>query len=284
MAQVTQRDVPGARIEIRDAEWLVRRTERTSRSGNIIYAVGISGIVRDKEAVFVETLEQGIEIVDPVLTDLVPDESPYFKDTLLYLEGQLQRSLPVSDKPVIAHKAAIDQLPFQLRPTEMALTAPRVRILIADDVGLGKTLEAGILVSELMRRGRAKRMLVVVTKSMLTQFQKEFWTRFSIPLTRLDSVGIQRVRNKIPSNHNPFHYFDRAIISIDTLKNDLQYRTAMENAWWDIIIIDEAHNVAERRNAGGGRSQRSKLAERLASRSDALVMLSATPHGVADLS
>ncbi|HIJ43797.1 MAG TPA: hypothetical protein HPP75_07435, partial [Rhodospirillaceae bacterium] len=99
---------------------------RSSRSGSIIYAVGISGIVRDKEAVFVENLEQGIEIVDPALTELVPDGSPYFKDTLLYLEGQLQRSLPVSDSPVIAHKAAIDQLPFQLRPTEMALVPPSV--------------------------------------------------------------------------------------------------------------------------------------------------------------
>jgi SNF2 family DNA or RNA helicase len=179
---------------------------------------------------------------------------------------------------VIAHKAAIDSLPFQLRPAEIALKAPRVRILIADDVGLGKTLEAGILASELMRRGRAMRILVIATKSMLTQFQKEFWSRFSIPLTRLDSIGIQRVRNRIPGNHNPFHYFDRAIISVDTLKNDLQYRTAIENAWWDLIIIDEAHNVAERRSAAGGQSQRSKLAERLAARSDALILLSATPH------
>lgn len=278
MAALEQSIVPGARIELRDAEWLVRRTEQSSRSGKLIYAVGLSGIVRDKEAVFVDSLEKKIEIVDPTLTELVPDQSPYFRDTLLYLEGQLQRSLPVSDKPVVADKAAIDQLPFQLRPAEMALSAPRVRMLIADDVGLGKTLEAGILASELIRRGRAKRILVVATKSMLTQFQKEFWTRFSIPLTRLDSVGIQRVRNKIPTNHNPFHYFDRAIVSVDTLKNDLQYRTAIEDAWWDLIIIDEAHNVAERRNSGGGQSQRSKLAERLASRSDALVLLSATPH------
>ena len=87
-------------------------------------------------------------------------------------------------------------------------------------------------------------------------------------------MGIQRVRRRIPSNHNPFHYHDRSIISIDTLKQDREYRTYLENAWWDIIVIDEAHNVAERAT----RSQRSRLAKRLCKRSDTLIMLSATPH------
>jgi len=164
---------------------------------------------------------------------------------------------------------------FQLDPAIQALKQPRQRILIADAVGLGKTLEAGVLLSELMRRGKGKRILVVAVKSMLTQFQKEMWSRFTIPLTRLDSLGIQRIRSYIPTNQNPFYYYDKAIISIDTLKQDAEYRTYLENAYWDIIVIDEAHNVAER---GTSSSMRARLARLLAQRSDTLIMLSATPH------
>ena len=132
----------------------------------------------------------------------------------------------------------MDPLPYQFNPALQALAQPRCRILIADAVGIGKTLEAGILVSELIARGRGKRILVLTTKAVLPQFQQEFWNRFSIALTPLDSAGIQRVRNRIPPNHNPFHYFDRSIISIDTLKQDLEYRNYLENAQWDIIIGD----------------------------------------------
>jgi hypothetical protein len=153
-----------------------------------------------------------------------------------------------------------------------ALRQPRQRILIADAVGLGKTLEVGILTSELIQRGRAQRILVITLKSMLTQFQKEFWSRFSIPLVRLDSVGLQRVRNSIPSNHNPFNFYDRTIISIDTLKNNLEYRNYLENAWWDIIIIDECHNVAARGNEDG-MSRRARLARMLSGRSDTMMLL-----------
>jgi SNF2 family DNA or RNA helicase len=168
-------------------------------------------------------------------------------------------------------------VPYQLDPALQALRQPRSRILIGDAVGLGKTLEAAVLATELIQRGRGKRILVVTQKAMLTQFQKEWWSRFSIPLVRLDSVGLARVRNRIPANHNPFNHFDRSIISVDTLKANLEYRNYLENAWWDIIVIDECHNVAARAGEAA-LSRRARLAKLLATRSDTLILLSATPH------
>lgn len=83
----------------------------------------------------------------------------------------MRRSVPDDARIYVGHKAAMDVIPFQLEPAFQALSEPRARILIADSVGLGKTLEAGILTSELIARGRGKRILVLAVKSMLSQFQ-----------------------------------------------------------------------------------------------------------------
>ena len=276
---------PGARVVIRDAEWVIRRADRSPDGGYQLVCDGVSELVREREAIFLTKLEQDIQVLDPAQTRLVPDPSPGFADSRLYLESQLRQAVPNDERIHVAQGAAMDPVHYQLEPARQALRQPRQRILIADAVGLGKTLEAGILVSELIARGRGRRILVLAVKSMLTQFQKEFWNRFTIPLTRLDSIGIQRVRSRIPTSHNPFHYYDKAIISIDTLKQDAEYRTYLEQAYWDVIVIDEAHNVADRGggsargNASHGRtSLRSRLARLLARRSDTLIMLSATPH------
>lgn len=213
---------PGARVEIRDAEWVVRRVDISSDGGRQLTCDGISELVRGKEAIFLTQLEgeDRVKVLDPVTTALVQDESNAFERSLLYIESQLRQATPNDEQIHVAHQAAMDLVKYQLDPALQALKQPRQRILIADAVGLGKTLEAGILVTELMQRGRGKRILVLTLKSMLTQFQKEFWNRFTIPLTRLDSAGLQRVRSRIPGNHNPFYYFDKSIISIDTLKQD----------------------------------------------------------------
>ena len=206
---------------------------------------------------------------------MIPDDSPFYKRTLLYLESQWRQQIPTDSSLHVGHRAAMDLMPYQLDPAKLALKSTRQRILIADTVGLGKTLEAGILMSELIARGKGKRILVVTVKSMMTQFQKEMWNRFTIPLVRLDSSKIQKIRANLPSNYNPFFYYDKTIVSIDTLKRDVEYRTHLENAYWDIIVIDEAQNVAER---GDHQAQRSRLAKLLADRSDTMIMLSATPH------
>jgi hypothetical protein len=261
-------------VLIRDAEWLVRRVNATSTGDHSLEVTGLSEIVRDRDAVFLTTLEDSVKVLDPAETELVADPSPNYRNTLLHLEAQFRQTPPTDCSICIGHRAAVDVVPYQLDPALQALHQPRQRILIADGVGLGKTIECGILLSELIRRGKARRILVLAVKSMLTQFQKELWTRFTIPLVRLDSTGLQRVRHRIPTSHNPFYHFDRAIISIDTLKQDAEYRTYLEQCRWDVIVIDEAHNVAER----GGGSQRARLARLLASRSDTLILLSATPH------
>jgi SNF2 family DNA or RNA helicase len=265
---------PGQRVIIRDAEWTIRKVEILADDGYELTCDGFSNFIKGKEAIFLTTYESNIQIIDPNDTKFIIDKSSGFTKSLLYMESLLKDVVPTDNKIHRASKAAMDIVPYQFEPALQALSQPRQRILMADAVGLGKTLEAGILTTELIKRGKGKRILVLAVKSMLTQFQKEFWNRFSIPLTRLDSQGIQRVRNKIPANMNPFFYYDKSIVSIDTLKQEALYRSYIEESYWDIIIIDEAHNVADR-NSG---SQKSKLAKLIASRCDTLMMLSATPH------
>lgn len=265
---------PGMRLIIRDEEWMIKKIDTNEIGEQALNCIGISPLVKDKEAIFLTDLEK-IEAVDPTKVKLVKDESPRYTKSLLYLESQWRQKNPTDKNIHIGHKAAMDLMPFQLEPTKISLNRTRCRILIADTVGLGKTLEAGILMSELIIRGKGKRILVVTSKSMMTQFQKEMWNRFTIPLVRLDSHKIQKIRASLPSNYNPFFYYDKVIVSIDTIKRDVEYRTHLENAYWDIIVIDEAQGVAER---GSRDSQRSRLANILKDRSDTMIMLSATPH------
>ncbi len=269
---------PGARVVIRDEEWIVHSVKPASWGGDAVHVTGTSELVRNKSAIFLTELDEVREL-RPEETELVHDPSPRYRRSRLYLEALLRRSPPTDSAIYVGHRGAIREVDYQLQPAAKALRQPRPRILMADGVGLGKTIEVGILLSELIRRGRGERILVVALKAILAQFQQELWARFTIPLVRLDSVGIQRLQSKIPSNQNPFYFFNRAIISIDTLKKDEKYRRYLEECRWDAIVVDECQNVAVRTTGRESqKSQRARLAELLARTTDALIFTSATPH------
>ena len=269
---------PGTRVEIRSEEWLVRRCRKASTGGYRLDVTGISELVRGRDAAFLTALDRPKPLL-PEETQLVADPSPRYRDTRLFLDCLLRRQPPTDAAIHIGHRAAMDPADYQLQPAAKALTQLRPRVLMADGVGLGKTIEVGVLLSELIQRGRGDRILVVALKSILAQFQLELWARFTIPLVRLDSVGIQRLQARIPSNHNPFQVFDKVIVSIDTLKNDAKYRRYVEQATWDVIVVDECQNVSPRADERSSQlSQRARLAQLLAQKADGLVLTSATPH------
>ncbi|MGA5411677.1 DEAD/DEAH box helicase [Streptomyces lavendulocolor] len=265
----------GAQVLVRDEVWLVRNAVPTTDDGTRVEVVGVSDFVRDQEAVFFTGLDT-VELIDPRDTRLIADDSPTYRRSRLFLEAVLRRTaLPQSERRLaLADSFLLDPLPYQRRPAELALSGAnlRPRLLIADVVGLGKTLEIGLTLAELIRRGRGERILVVTPQHVLEQFQHELWTRFAIPLVRLDSVGIERIQREIPAGRNPFTFFKRVIVSIDTLKNTDQYRHHLEQIRWDAVVIDESHNLINRG------SLRNQLAQTLAPRTDALILASATPH------
>ncbi|WP_255303768.1 helicase-related protein [Georgenia sp. 311] len=263
----------GSVVVVRDQEWLVTNVERAS-DGWFVHVQGLSELVRDTEATFSTALDD-IQEADPRKTQVVADDSPGYRKSRLWLEATLRKtSIPLTDpRLTVAHKGLADPLPYQVAAVRQALDPDnlRPRILLADAVGLGKTIEIGMILAELVRRGRGERILVVTPRHVLEQMQREMWTRFSLPFVRLDSVGIQRIRQKLPANRNPFAFYKRVIVSIDTLKSD-RYLAHLEKQYWDAVVIDESHNVT---NAA---TQNNRLARLLARRAEALVLASATPH------
>ena len=215
---------PGMRVIIRDEEWMIKKADLNSYGNSTLQCIGITPLVKDKQAYFLSDLEK-IEVVDPAQTRIIIDHSSHHNRARLYLESQWRQMIPTDSALHIGYKAVMNRLPYQLEPAASSLKRLKQRILIADAVGLGKTLEAGILMSELIARGKGQRILVVTVKSMMAQFQKEMWERFTIPLISLDSSKIQSIRRQMLVNHNPFNYYDKTIVSIDTIKRDVEYRT-----------------------------------------------------------
>ena len=264
---------PGSVVIVRDEEWLVTSVEAAT-DGYFVNVIGLSELVRDTEATFSTGIDTIVE-ADPANVTVVADDSPQYRRSRLWLEAMLRKTpIAIADPGLTtANRGLANRLNYQLKAVRQALDPDKLhpRILLADAVGLGKTLEIGMILSELARRGRGERILIVTPKHVLEQMQMELWTRFALAFVRLDSTGIQRIRQVLPANRNPFTYYKRVIISIDTLKSD-RYIAHLRKQRWDAVVIDESHNVTNTT------SLNNRLARLLADRTDALILASATPH------
>lgn len=183
-------------------------------------------------------------------------------------------ALPLMDNVSALTSAKIDLLPHQVVLTHRVATASPRRFLIADEVGLGKTIEAALILRELISRGELKRALMVVPAGLVNNWHRELNEVFHLNFEVFGSEGDVTDRKS-----NAFEKHNLLIASIDTLK--LRARMARLKAAppWDLVVFDEAHHLtAYRQNGKLVKTQNFKLAEMLKEHTRDLVLLSATPH------
>lgn len=160
----------------------------------------------------------------------------------------------------------VDPLPHQIQLVHRVLTSGNHNWIIADDVGLGKTIEMGLILAGLMRKGLARRVLIVCPASLQYQWKDELKFKFDQDFTVLG----------IDFNSTILDKFNRVIVSIDRAKRSSELRLLVNGDSWDVVVFDEGHKLT--RYATGERTQRYVLAENLRHKTDSLFLMSGTPH------
>ncbi|WP_089394766.1 DEAD/DEAH box helicase [Pseudomonas delhiensis] len=183
-------------------------------------------------------------------------------------------ALPVMESASALTSAKIDLLPHQVVLTHRIATASPRRYLIADEVGLGKTIEAALILRELASRGELNRALMVVPAGLVNNWHRELNEVFNLDFEVFGSEGDITDRKT-----NAFAKHDRLIASIDTLKRPARIKRLLDAPRWDLVVFDEAHHLTAHRIGGKVRkTENYKLAEALRDHSRDLMLLSATPH------
>jgi superfamily II DNA or RNA helicase len=172
-------------------------------------------------------------------------------------------------------KARTEILPHQIFAAHRVVSSPRRRFLLADEVGLGKTVEAGMVWQALAQRGQAKRTLIITPAGLTTQWQEELKEKFGADF---EIFG----RDFMAVNPRAWSFRAAAIASIERLKRAEHKRILLENRKWDLIIFDEAHRLSAHDYASGKveKTLNYRLAEEIRSQqySEAFLLLTATPH------
>ncbi|HEY4320401.1 MAG TPA: DISARM system SNF2-like helicase DrmD [Gemmatimonadales bacterium] len=193
---------------------------------------------------------------------------------------------PLQAMPISApFHGAVQVDDFQLVPLLKALRMPRVNLLIADDVGLGKTIEAGLILTELLLRRRIQRVLILTPASLRLQWRDEMWDKFALPFDVVDRAETHALRRRLGMDANPWRSFSRIIASYHYLRQDdvleqflSASRTPEGSAHlpWDLLIVDECHNLMP--SPFGEDSDLCRTLRLIAPQFEHRLFLSATPH------
>ena len=183
-------------------------------------------------------------------------------------------ALPLFEGAAGLTSAKIDLLPHQVVLTHRVTTTSPRRFLVADEVGLGKTIETALILRELASRGELERALMVVPAGLVNNWHRELNEVFNLGFEVFGSEGDVTDRKS-----NAFAKHDRLIASVDTLKRKARIKKLEEAPPWDLVVFDEAHHLTAYRSGGKvKKTENFKLAEVLKDRSRDLILLSATPH------
>jgi superfamily II DNA or RNA helicase len=175
---------------------------------------------------------------------------------------------------------AVEPRAYQYVPLMLALRQERVRILISDDVGIGKTVEAGLIAAELLAQGDAKRLAVLCSPALAEQWQAELRDKFGIDAELVLTSTVRRLERGLMMNESLFERYPFVVVSTDFIKSDLR-RSEFLNQCPELVIVDEAHTSVSDDAKVGRRSthQRYELLRKLAANPDRhLILVTATPH------
>lgn len=266
--------LPGTEVQARGLRWEVVTSERLGPQ--TLYRLrGVEHAVLGHAF----DLLSPFEPIAPVQHALRPDRAAPLTNWCVYHQAFLLEQALGPSALLAVQPGRLRLEPYQLVPVLRAIRRSRARLLLADGVGLGKTIQAGLILTELVARRLAHRVLIVTPAGpLMQQWQVEMAERFGLRLTVIDRATLEDIRRSTELGSNPFDHIPLGLVSMDFLKQE-RVLEHLERASYDVVVLDEAHHCMDV-GAAPDRddSQRRRLAEVLARRCDALLLLTATPH------
>lgn len=265
----TARWSPGSLVWARGREWIVL----TGSESEVLRVRPVSGTEEDQT--FIHLALEAEPVVDGNFPTLDPGQKAGHESALL-LRDALLLSLRRGAGPFRSFgQIAIEPRAYQLVPLLMALKLDTVRLLIADDVGIGKTIEAALIAREMLDRGEIERFAVLCPPHLVDQWVTELESRFHLRPVAVTAASAARLERNLPPSESIFTTHHHTVVSLDYIKSDKR-RAEFLRACPELVIVDEAHTCAA---TGQGRHQRYELLKGLVEEeSRHLVMLTATPH------